>query len=110
MTKFKTFFFIDQDGDTYTVRMTPELQDDLGTVGYVEFTDEESIQEGDSFMNIEAAKTVYEAQAPISGRIVERNEAAVETPELLNSEKAEENWLIKLVDVDAEAYQELPDA
>lgn len=110
MTKFKNFFFIDQENDTYTIRMTPELQDDLGTVGYVEFTEEEAIKVGDSFMNVEASKTVYEAQAPIGGRIVERNIAATDQPELLNSEKAEENWLIKLVDVDSGAYSQLPDA
>lgn len=110
MTKLKNFFFIDQEGDTYTIRMTPELQDDLGTIGFVEFTDEETIEPGDSFMNVEASKTVFEAQAPIGGRVVEWNVAATDKPDILNSEKPEENWLVKLVDVDSEAYNTLPDA
>ncbi|MGX7091537.1 glycine cleavage system protein H [Hutsoniella sourekii] len=110
MTKFKDFFFIDREGDTYTVRMTPELQDDLGTVGYVDFIDQDQLAEGDSFVNFEAAKTVFEAQTPLAGRVVKRNQAAVETPELLNSADPSENWLIQLEDVDAEAYEQLEDA
>lgn len=87
MTKTKNFFFIDKQDDIYTVSMTPELQDDLDTVGYVDFIDVEQIDENEPFLNLEAAKTVFEAQSPIKGKIVERNTAAEENPELLNSEK-----------------------
>ncbi len=110
MTKRKNFFFVDKNEDTYTVSMTPELQDDIGTVGFVDFLDVEKVEENEAFLNLEAAKTVFEAQSPLAGKIVERNEAAEDEPELLNSEKPEENWLIKLTDVDEEAFNALEEA
>lgn len=110
MTKRKNFFFIDKNADEYTVSMTPELQDDVGTVGFVEFLGKDQVEEGEAFLNLEAAKTVFEAQSPLAGTITAYNEAAEDQPELLNSEKAEENWLIKLTDVDAAAYEALEDA
>lgn len=110
MTKRKNFFFIEKNGEEYTLSMTPELQDDLGTVGYIDFLDIETVEEGDPFMNLEAAKTVFEAQAPLSGKIIARNEAAEDQPELLNSEKSEDNWLVKLTDVNEEDFNALEDA
>lgn len=110
MTKRKNYFFIDQDGDTFTVSMTPELQDDIGTVGYVDFLDVEEVAENEAFLNLEAAKTVFEAQSPISGKIVARNNAAEDQPEILNSEKPEENWLIKLTGVDQATFDGLEEA
>lgn len=110
MTKRKNFFFIEQNGDEYIISMTPELQDDVGTVGFVEFLSKDELEEGEAFLNLEAAKTVFEAQSPLAGRITAYNEAAEDQPELLNSEKVEENWLIKLTDVDEAAFDALEEA
>lgn len=110
MAKRKNFFFIEKNGEEYTVSMTPELQDDVGTVGFIDFLDVDEVAEGEAFMNMEAAKTVFEAQAPLAGKISARNDEAGDNPELLNSEKTEENWLIKLTDVDEEAYNALEEA
>lgn len=110
MAKTKNFFFIEKEGDEYTISMTPELQDDVGTVGFIEFLDVDQVKENDPFLNMEAAKTVFEAQSPLAGKISARNEAAEDNPELLNSEKTEDNWLIKLTDVDEEAYNALEEA
>ena len=48
--------------------------------------------------------------SPLAGTVVERNEAATLTPTLLNSEKAEDNWIIVLTDVDQAAFDTLEDA
>ena len=37
MRKFANFLWIDKEGENYTIRMTPELQDDVGTIGFVQF-------------------------------------------------------------------------
>ena len=110
MTKRKNYFFIEKNEDVYTISMTPELQDDIGTVGYVDFLDVDKVAEDEAFLNLEAAKTVFEAQAPLAGTIVEKNTVAEDTPEILNSEKADENWLIKLTDVDEAAFNDLEEA
>ena len=53
---------------------------------------------------------MIDVQTPFSGTIVERNTKAEDEPNILNSEKPEENWLFKLDDVDKEAFNALPEA
>ena len=60
--------------------------------------------------NLEASKTVLELPSPLAGKITERHEAVVSQPELLNSVKPEENWIVKLTQVDEAAYEALEDA
>lgn len=110
MRKFANYLWVDKTDDIYTISMTPELQDDLGTVGYVEFTDGETVAKDDVILNLEASKTVMGVLSPLAGRIVERNLAAVDQPTLLNSAKPEDYWLIKLTDVDPAAFDGLEDA
>ncbi|HEM9452649.1 TPA: glycine cleavage system protein H, partial [Streptococcus agalactiae] len=40
MKKIANYLLIEKNEELYTISLTPELQDDLGTVGYVEFTDD----------------------------------------------------------------------
>src|SRR5690625_6043205 len=96
MSKRANFLFIEKDGDHYTLSMTPELQDDIGTVGFVEFLNDETVNIDDPILNLEASKTVLEIESPLAGTVVERNERAVSEPSLLNSAEKEENWIIKL--------------
>ena len=67
MKKRGNFLFVEKNGDTYTIRMTPELQDDIGTVGFVEFTEGDSIESQDPILNLEASKTVFEMACPLTG-------------------------------------------
>lgn len=110
MKKRGDFLFIEKNGDVYTLSMTPELQDDIGTVGFVEYIDADTIEIDDAILNLEASKTVLELASPLAGKIVERNEALVSEPGLLNSAKAEENWVVKLTDVDEAVFNQLEDA
>lgn len=109
MKKRGNYLWVTKENDVYTVSMTPELQDDVGTVGFFEFADATEIKAGDPIANIEAAKTILEIQSPISGRIIERNEKAPQEPAILNSAKAEDNWLIKLTDVNEDEFNGLED-
>ncbi|EHI69502.1 glycine cleavage system protein H [Streptococcus ictaluri] len=110
MKKMANYLLIEQNEDQYTISMTSELQDDIGTIGYVEFTETNQVAVDDIILNLEASKTVMSVLSPLAGTIVERNEAASLTPTLLNSEKAEENWIIVLTDVDQAAFDALEDA
>ncbi|EHJ56832.1 hypothetical protein HMPREF9318_00489 [Streptococcus urinalis FB127-CNA-2] len=110
MKKIANYLQIEKSNTVYTIRMTPELQDDIGTIGFVEFTDEQAVEVDDTILNLEASKTVMGVQSPLAGKIIEKNEAATLTPTLLNSEKSEENWIVKLVDVDEQAFEALEDA
>lgn len=110
MIKRGNYLFVEKEGDTYTLSMTPELQDDIGTVGFVEFAAEDSLQKDSPILNLEASKTVMEIQSPISGKVVERNKAVEDKPALLNSEKAEENWIVRLTDVNEADFDALEEA
>ena len=109
MKKRGEYLFIEKNGDDYTISMTPELQDDIGTVGFVEYADADTdtLEVGDTILNLEASKTVLELASPLAGKVVERNEALISEPTLLNSAKPEENWVIKLTDVDEDAFNKL---
>lgn len=109
MAKLANYLYVEKVGNQYIYRMTPELQDDVGTVGYVEFMGTDDVNVNDEIVSIEASKTVLDVQSPLAGKIVERNTRAEDEPSILNSEKPEENWLVKLEKVDEEAYNALPD-
>ena len=110
MKKIANYLWVEKEENLYTIRMTAELQDDVGTLGFVIFSDKEVLEVNDEILNLEASKTVMAILTPIAGRVVERNTAALEQPTLLNSEKPAENWLIRLTDVSEEAFLALEDA
>lgn len=110
MKKRGNFLFVEKNDDIYTISITPELQDDVGTVGFVEFALEDELSKDSPILNLEASKTVLEIASPIAGKVVERNGALVNEPTLLNSAKADENWIVKLTDVDESAFAALEDA
>lgn len=110
MKKRGNFLFVEKTGDTYTISITPELQDDVGTVGFVEFGLEDELTKQQPILSLEASKTVLEITSPVAGKIVERNEALIEEPTLLNSAKAEENWIVKLTDVSEADFDALEEA
>lgn len=105
--KRRNDLFIEKNGDIYTVLMTPELQEDIGTLGFVEFTKEDHVSKEDALANVEASKMVMEIQSPLTGTIVAVNREAEETPTLLNSTHREENWLVQLAEVDEAEFNAL---
>lgn len=110
MTKRANFLFIEKDGDVYTLSMTPELQDDIGTVGVAEYINDETLNIDDSILNLEASKTVLEIATPLAGKVIERNEAVLSEPSLLNSAETSENWLVRLTDVSEAVFYKLEEA
>ena len=59
MKKVANYLWVEKNGGEYTLIMTPELQDDIGTVGFVELLKKRS-RENDSFLELEASKTVLD--------------------------------------------------
>lgn len=107
MQKIANYLLITKNGEEYTISMTEDLQEEVGTVGFVELTEEDTVEVNDTLVNLEASKTVMEVASPLAGTISARNEAAVEEPNLLSSEKPEDNWIVKLKDVDEAAFNAL---
>ncbi|SFI24892.1 MULTISPECIES: glycine cleavage system protein GcvH [Microbacterium] len=97
------------DGDVATVGITDYAADKLGDVVYVDLPAVGTNVTADAVCGeIESTKSVGELYAPLSGEVVEINDAAVDDPSLVNAEPYEAGWLIK-VRVDAAAVDALLD-
>lgn len=102
--------------DTGVIGISDFAQNELGDVVYVEAPElGEKISKDDPFGAVESVKAVSDLYAPVSGTVVEVNDALPETPELINEDPYGEGWIIKvnLSDVDelddlmnAEEYEE----
>ena len=85
------------EGDVAVVGITDFAQGELGDIVYLDVpTVGEMLSAGDKFGDIEAVKTVAEAYMPVSGEIVEFNEALESAPELVNASPYDEGWIIRI--------------
>ena len=85
------------DGDKGTIGITDFAQDQLGDVVYVELPEAGTrLVQGDTFGTIESVKAVSDLFAPVSGEVLERNEALQDAPELVNASPYGDGWLLKI--------------
>ncbi len=85
------------EGDTGIVGITEYAQGELGDVVFVELPPVGSkLEQGKQFGTIEAVKTVSDLFAPVSGEVVEVNEALKDSPEVVNKEPYAAGWMVKV--------------
>lgn len=85
------------DGDVATIGITEYAAGELGDVVYVELPSiGDTALKGDSIGTIEAVKTVADIYSPVSGEVVEVNEALADTSELVNKDPYGEGWIVKI--------------
>lgn len=107
MNKFKNFLIISKADDIYTIHLSSELQDDLGTIGFIKFNEKQNFEENEEILKVEASKTVYSIKSPIKGEVVEFNLDAIENPSFLNSSDFSQNWIVKLKNINQKEFDEL---
>ena len=96
------------EGDTATVGITDFAQGELGDIVYVEVeTVDETLDMEEVFGTVEAVKTVSDLFLPLSGEIVEFNEALEDEPEVVNTDPYGAGWMIKLKFSDESQLDEL---
>ncbi|NJE05220.1 glycine cleavage system protein GcvH [Thermococcus sp. M36] len=84
------------DDGTVLVGISDYAQKELGDLAYVELPEVgKEVSKGDVLCELESVKAVSEVYAPVSGEVVEVNEALEDSPEALN-EDPYENWIAKL--------------
>lgn len=89
-----------EDGRLARVGVTHYAQHQLGDVVYVDLPGQgDRVQAGKSFAVVESVKSVSDIYAPVSGTIVEVNEALESQPELINEDPYGKGW-IALIEVD----------
>jgi glycine cleavage system H protein len=85
------------DGTTATIGITDFAADALGDIVFVELPEVGAeLTRGDVFGEAESTKSVSELYAPVTGKVVEINDAVVDDPALLNSAPFGDAWLIKV--------------
>ena len=90
------------------VGVTDFAQGELGDIVYLEIeTVGETLAKESVFGTIEAVKTVSDLFMPVSGEILEMNEALGDAAELVNSDPYEKGWLIKIKMTDEAELNEL---
>lgn len=108
--------YVKVEGDFAYVGITDYAQHALGNVVYVDMPEvDDEVEAGEDFGAVESVKAASDLISPLSGTVVEVNEALEDKPELLN-EDAFANWIMKVelsdkteLDnlMDAAAYEEL---
>ena len=107
--------YVRVEGDYGFIGLTDYAQNALGNVVYVDMPEvDDEVTAGEEFGAVESVKAASDLMSPVSGTVVEVNEALEDQPELVN-EDAYENWIIKVelsdkaeLDnlMDAKAYEE----
>lgn len=84
-------------GDTGTAGITDFAQHALGDIVYVELPKVgEKFEQGEPFGSVESVKSVNELFIPVSGEIVEINEALADAPESVNEDPYGKGWMVKI--------------
>jgi glycine cleavage system H protein len=99
------------EGDSLRVGVTDFAQDALGDIVFVTLTEAGShLTAGEACGEIESTKSVSDVYAPVTGTVVERNEALDASPELVNTDPYGEGWMLAVRPDDGDAVEGLLDA
>ena len=102
--------YVRVEGDMAYIGITDYAQHALGNVVYVDLPEvDDEVSAGEEFGAVESVKAASDIIAPVSGTIVEVNDALDDQPELLNQD-AFENWIIKVEMSDKSELDALMDA
>lgn len=102
--------YIRVEGDFGFIGITDFAQKALGNVVYVDMPDvDDDVTAGEEFGAVESVKAASDLISPVSGTVVEVNEALEDSPELVN-QAAYDNWIIKVELSDKDELDNLMDA
>ena len=84
------------DGNVAIIGVTDFAQSEMGDITYVDMPDvDDEFNAGDDFGALESVKTASEVITPVSGKVIARNDALEDSPELIN-EDAYAAWIVKI--------------
>lgn len=102
--------YVRVEGEYAYIGITDYAQNALGNVVYVDLPEvDDEIEAGEDFGAVESVKAASDLTSPVSGVVVETNEALEDEPELINKD-AFANWIMKLKMADTTELDNLMDA
>jgi glycine cleavage system H protein len=100
-----------EDDGRVRVGITDFAQDALGDVVYVDLPEEGAeVRAGEPFGEVESTKSVSDLYGPVTGRVVSRNGALGDSPELVNRDPYGEGWMVVVEPTEAGQLDGLMDA
>ena len=103
--------WIQIEGTIATIGITDFAQGELGDIVYVDVdTLDDTVAEGEVFGSVEAVKTVSDLFMPLTGEVIEFNDALEDDPELVNSDPYNKGWMIKIEFTDNTQLEDLLEA
>lgn len=100
-----------EDDGRVRVGITDFAQDALGDVVYVDLPEEGAeVRAGEPFGEVESTKSVSDLYGPVTGRVVSRNGALGDSPELVNRDPYGEGWMVVIEPTEAGQLDGLMDA
>lgn len=102
--------FVKVEGNYGFIGITDYAQHALGNIVYVDMPEvDDEVEAGEEFGAVESVKAASDLNSPVSGTVVEVNEALEDQPELINQD-AYANWIIKVELTDKTELDNLMDA
>jgi glycine cleavage system H protein len=93
----KSHEYVHVEGDVGTIGITDYAQKELGDVVFVELPQVGSVLEAaDELGSIESVKAVSELFSPVSGEVIEINEALADNPALVNTDPFGDGWMVRI--------------
>ncbi|MDN5353725.1 MAG: glycine cleavage system protein [Candidatus Cloacimonadota bacterium] len=99
------------EGNDAYIGITDYAQHELGDIVFVELPEVgDELESGETLGSIEAVKAVEDIVSPISGEVLEINEALEDKPEIINQDAYDDGWLVKMTISDKDELENLLDA
>ncbi|MEQ8541488.1 MAG: glycine cleavage system protein GcvH [Coleofasciculus sp. D1-CHI-01] len=99
--------YVRLDGEIATIGISAFAIDQLGDIVFIELPDVNSaLAKGETFGTIESVKAVEDMYAPVTGTVIERNDAVVESPEQIAEDPYGEGWFLKVRVNDADELED----
>jgi glycine cleavage system H protein len=104
----KSHEYVHVEGNTGTIGITDYAQKELGDVVFVELPQVGAeLEAGDELGSIESVKAVSELFVPVSGEVIEVNEALADNPALVNTDPWGDGWMVRIKLADVTEVDEL---
>lgn len=89
--------YVRLDGDIATIGISAFAVDQLGDIVFLELPEVgDALTKGETFGSVESVKAVEDLYSAVTGTVIERNDAIVDSPEQVASDPYGEGWLLKV--------------
>ena len=89
--------YIRLDGEIATIGVSAYAIEQLGDLVFLELPEVgDSVEMGSSFGSIESVKAAEDLNSPVSGNVIDRNEAMIDNPEIIADDPYGDGWLLKV--------------